>query len=82
MAGQMAWLCPFGGDGTKILHLRQSPTSPWQRYDRLRVAVPEYPSAPGTAQHSKGWATYQALRQQGWELVATAVATRERVGVK
>ena len=77
--GQMAWLCPIGGNGTKILHIRQSPTAPWQRYDRLRVAVPEYPSAPGTAQHSKGWATYHALRAQGWELVPTAEARKARV---
>jgi len=76
MAGQMAWLCPIGGAGTKILHLRQSPTSPWQRYDRLlRFAVPDYKDPGG----SKGWATYQALRNQGWELVPTAEARKARV---
>lgn len=76
MAGQMCWLAAFGGNGQKILHLREAPMKPWQPYTAFpQYSLPDYPVPGG----SKGWHTYQKLRQAGWELVATAAAQNERV---
>lgn len=68
MTGQMCWLSSFGHDGTKILHIRTSPSQPWQSYTTFRGAVPDY-EIPGG---SKGWATYQKLLREGWQLVSSA----------
>lgn len=71
MTGQMCWL-PLGGDDSeKVLHLRKQPSHPWQPYQAFsQYAVPDY-QVPGG---SRGWATYQKLRQAGWTLVTTATA--------
>jgi hypothetical protein len=66
---QMCWLPSLGGNSEKILHLKVTSKSPWVPYTSLRqYAVPDYRIARG----SKGWATYQKLRQCGWKLVPTA----------
>lgn len=70
MTGQMCWLEGLGG-GSKILHLREQPHKPWvpyQAFPQYRVADLQVPGA------SKGWTTYQKLRQAGWTLVPTAQA--------
>lgn len=71
MTGQMCWLPVGGDDNEKVLHLRRQPSHPWQPYQSFsQYAVPDY-RVPGG---SKGWATYQKLRQAGWTLVTTATA--------
>lgn len=66
MFNEMCWLPLMGRDGQKILHLRTAPNQPWRPY----TAFPEYAVAdyviPGG---SKGWATYQKLRNLGWKLM-------------
>lgn len=65
MFKQMCWLSTGGTTGEKVLHLRTAPNQPWRPY----TAFPEYAisdyAIPGG---SKGWATYQKLRGQGWNL--------------
>lgn len=51
-------------DGAMKLHLKRSDASPWLPYDTQPESLPESHHA-----HSKGWNTYQALRQKGWQLV-------------
>ncbi|MBH8564542.1 hypothetical protein I8748_20540 [Nostoc sp. CENA67] len=70
MAGQMCWLPTKGSNGELILHLRTAPSQPWQPYRSRMEAVPDYDIPHG----SKGWATYQKLRQLGWTLIPTAQA--------
>lgn len=68
MQRQMCWLSSFGTNEQKILHLRTAPHEPWRPYTAFRqYAVPDY-RIPGG---SKGWATYQKLRQAGWVLVSS-----------
>jgi hypothetical protein len=68
MQNQMCWLPQLGSNGEKILHLRNSPQEPWRPYKAFaQYAVPDYPVPRG----SKGWATYQVLRQKGWVLVSS-----------
>jgi hypothetical protein len=71
--GQMAWL--YGQSPKyRILHLNVD-GSGWRSYTHFqRYSVPDYKEKGG----SKGWATYQKLRQAGWELVETAVAENMR----
>lgn len=71
--GQMAWL--YGkSPAFRILHLNVD-GSGWRSYTHFsQYSVPDYEIKGG----SKGWATYQKLRQQGWELVETAVAENMR----
>jgi hypothetical protein len=65
MIKQMCWLIANGTNGDKILHLRTQPNQPWQPYTAFpQYAAPDY-EIPGG---SKGWATYQKLRAQGWTL--------------
>ena len=65
MFKQMCWLPMIGIDGPKVLHLRTAPNQPWRPYTAFpNYAVPDY-AIPGG---SKGWATYQRLRVQGWNL--------------
>ena len=73
MQNQMCWLPKLGSSGEKILHLRTSPHDPWRPYTTFaQYAVPDYP-VPGS---SKGWATYQALRQKGWTLVSSSLSSQ------
>ncbi|MGA7933132.1 MAG: hypothetical protein WCA35_06265 [Kovacikia sp.] len=66
MLKQMCWLPILGGNGTKILHLRVGLHEVWQPYNTCpQYAVPDY-AVPGG---SKGWATFQKLRLEGWTLI-------------
>lgn len=69
MSGQMCWLAGLGG-GNKVLHLREHPNRPWMPYTASHHRVADL-TVPGA---SKGWTTYQQLRQAGWTLVPTAQA--------
>jgi hypothetical protein len=71
MAGQMCWLPQLGKDGEKILHLRMMPHEAWRPYTAFgQYAVPDYDIPRG----SKGFATYQKLFKQGWELIPSKQA--------
>lgn len=73
MKHQMCWL-PCANNRTKIvLHLREYAHQPWKPYTASPFSVPDYKVPKG----SKGWATYQKLRQNGWTLIASDRA-RER----
>lgn len=66
MLRQMAWLPARGADGTKILHLRLARDRAWQVYTAFsEYAVPDYPIKGG----SKGYATFQKLLGNGWEMI-------------
>jgi len=68
MLKQMCWLPRLGSSGEKILHLRTEPRQPWRPYTAFpQYAAFDYPEPGG----SKGWATFQKLRTQGWNLVAS-----------
>jgi len=68
MPRQMCWLASFGANEQKILHLRTSPHEAWRPYTAFpQYAAPDYQIPRG----SKGWATYQKLRQAGWLLVSS-----------
>ncbi len=69
MLKQMCWLPRRGNDQEqKILHLRTSPNQGWRPYTCFpQFCVPDYREPGG----SKGWATYQTLRNQGWNLIPT-----------
>lgn len=71
--GRMAWL--YGRSlKFRILHLNVN-GSGWRSYTHFpQYAAPDYEIKGG----SKGWATYQKLRDAGWELVETAVAENMR----
>ncbi len=70
MAGQMCWLAGLGGDA-KILHLREQAHQPWKPYTSFpKYRVPDL-QIPGA---SKGWTTFQKLRDAGWTLIATDAA--------
>jgi hypothetical protein len=68
MKGQMCWL-PHRDNNSKImLHLREYPYQSWRPYTSYsQYSVPDYPVPGG----SKGWATYQKLREAGWTLIAS-----------
>ncbi|MBE9042193.1 hypothetical protein IQ235_15550 [Oscillatoriales cyanobacterium LEGE 11467] len=68
MVKQISWLPLKNENGRKILHLRTDPHRPWQPY----TAFPEY-AVPDieVAGASKGYATFQKLISQGWQVVAT-----------
>ncbi|MCU0542391.1 MAG: hypothetical protein MUE44_09390 [Oscillatoriaceae cyanobacterium Prado104] len=68
MLKQMCWLPRLGGNGDKILHLRTEPQQGWRPYTSFpQYAAPDYREPGG----SKGWATYQKLSTQGWNLIST-----------
>jgi hypothetical protein len=68
MLKQMCWLPRLGGNGDKILHLRTEPYQPWRPYTAFpQYAAPDYLEPGG----SEGWATFQKLRIQGWNLVGS-----------
>jgi hypothetical protein len=77
MFHEMCWLPMIGSTGQKILHLRTAPNQPWRPY----TAFPEYAVAdyriPGG---SKGWATYQSLRSQGWHLAPSTQLRQSSFG--
>lgn len=67
--GQMCWL-PISALGhEKILHLRESPQSPWIPYTRSPHKVADYsiPTQYGTP--SRGFSTAQKLLKDGWTYV-------------
>ncbi|HEY9673327.1 MAG TPA: hypothetical protein V6D11_17925 [Waterburya sp.] len=69
MQRQMCWLSSLGTNEQKILHLRSACHEPWRPYTAFpQYAVPDYRIPKG----SKGWATYQKLRQEGWVLIPSA----------
>lgn len=68
MTKQMSWLPVKGKNGDMALHLRTASHQPWKPYTSCpEYAVPDYPVPGG----SKGFATYQQLRLQGWNLIPT-----------
>lgn len=63
---QMCWL-PCKDNSLKIaLHLREYSHQSWKIYTASPHAVPDY-KIPGG---SKGWASFQKLRQIGWTLIS------------
>jgi hypothetical protein len=60
--GQMTWKPP--GISDCILHLRHSPTDPWQHYKEF----PEY-VLPDPPDFSEGYATFIALMKKNWQAV-------------
>jgi len=69
MLKQMCWLSLAGTNGEKVLHLRTEPNQPWRPYTAFpQYSAPDYEIAGG----SKGWATYQKLRNAGWKLEISA----------
>ena len=67
MIQQMCWLPISKTDETKMLHLRVDSNQTWQPYTAFpEYAIPDHP-VPGS---SKGFATYQQLRHQGWLLMS------------
>lgn len=71
--GKMAWLYGLSPK-FRILHLNVG-GSGWRSYRHFpQYAAPDHKIKDG----SKGWATYQKLRDAGWELVETAVAEHMR----
>lgn len=70
MDRQMCWLLDSNNRQTIILHLREYAYQPWKPYNTSKYSVPDY-RIPGG---SKGWATYQHLRNVGWNLIPTAQA--------
>ncbi|MEG4445358.1 hypothetical protein QUA82_09290 [Microcoleus sp. F8-D3] len=68
MLKQMCWLPRLGGNGEKILQLRTDPRQAWRPYTAFpQLAVADYREPGG----SNGWATFQKLRTQGWNLIST-----------
>lgn len=66
MLKQMKWLPTSKTDETKVLYLRMDLSQPWQLYTAFpEYTVPDY-KEPGA---SRGYATYQRLRREGWTLV-------------
>ncbi len=64
--GQMIWQSTYSSQGAKILHLRLQNNKPWKPYTAFpQHSVPDYQVPKG----SKGWATYQKLLKNGWELI-------------
>jgi hypothetical protein len=53
-----------------VLHLREGYGRPWTRYTNSPYAVPDH-QVPGA---SKGFATFQKLRQHGWTLISSEQA--------
>ena len=75
MQKQMCWLIDKQNRGIMVLHLREYAYQPWKPYFTSQYAVPDY-RIPGG---SKGWATFQHLRQAGWTPIATADANKPTV---
>ncbi len=68
MLKQMCWLPRYGSGGETILHLRTEHRQSWRPYTAFpQYATSDYLEPDG----SKGWATFQKLRTQGWNLIST-----------
>lgn len=77
MFKQMCWLSITGASGEKVLHLRAAPNQPWQPYTAFpQYSVSDYRISEG----SKGWATYQKLRSQGWNLIPSKQVEQPSLG--
>ncbi|OKH26173.1 hypothetical protein NIES593_03635 [Hydrococcus rivularis NIES-593] len=73
MIKEMAWLPMQENKEEMALHLRTTPNRPWKPYTSFpEYAVPDHPIPGG----SKGYATFQKLRLQGWNLLSTRQASR------
>lgn len=71
MVKQMCWMATFATSGAKILHLRLNNHEPWRPYTAFpQYFVPDHRVPKG----SKGWATFQKLRQEGWVLLSSEEA--------
>jgi hypothetical protein len=75
--GQMAWLYSAGSRKFRILHLKTDKGG-WRPYTCFpQFCVEDHKIPPGG---SKGWATYQKLRENNWQLIETATAEKDRNG--
>lgn len=63
---EMCWLPCRGNQSNIVLHLREYPHQSWEIYSVSLHVVPDH-KVPGG---SKGWATFQKLRQNGWTLIS------------
>ena len=68
---RMSWMGFFGNNKRRMLHLEID--GRWVPYNNTRYFVPDH-NVPGG---SAGWATYQALNKQGWELIPDPTQTQE-----
>jgi hypothetical protein len=68
MFKEMCWMSAEG-EAFNCLYLRVASHDQWQPYTAFpEYAVPDSPVPGG----SKGWTTFQKLRQAGWRLVPYA----------
>lgn len=67
---EMCWLAHNGNQLKIVLHLREYPHQSWKIYTASPHAVPDYKVPRG----SKGWATFQKLRKNGWTLISSEQA--------
>lgn len=70
MSKEMCWLPYKGNESNIMLHLRENSDQSWIVYTRSPYAVEDY-KIPGG---SKGWATFQKLRQIGWQIISAKEA--------
>lgn len=68
MAGQMCWM----GEGSKILHLRESVTAPWRPYTAFAQHRKPDLQIQGA---SKGYTTMQFLLKAGWSYASPSTGT-------
>jgi hypothetical protein len=68
MNKQMIWLPLKEKNEVVALHLRTATNEGWKPYTSFpQYSVPDHPIPNG----SKGYATYQKLKSQGWDLIST-----------
>ena len=77
MNKQMCWLKDRRDSRRIILHLRENNYQPWRPYYTFSYSVPDYRIPNG----SKGWATYQHLRNSGWVLLSTMEAKSSAINM-
>lgn len=75
MNKQMCWLKDRNDSRRMVLHLREQIHQPWKPYYTSNYSVPDYRIPNG----SKGWATFQHLRNSGWTLIPTAQAKQTAI---
>jgi hypothetical protein len=79
MSGEMCWLSSSSNEGQLILHLRMCSFEPWLLYTACpQLMVADYPIVNG----SKGFSTYQKLRQAGWTLISTPLLKHKTSSTK
>ncbi len=71
MIKQMAWLSQDSGE-EKILHLRIEKGTPWRPY----TMFPQFTIPDHMAIGSRGFATFQKLLLEGWEIIASNNASQ------